>query len=124
MTARAFSNVIDKYHFPHSTLMHTCATAVVPREDLDDFCLAMARSIAAKPLFALMMAKQALNQTQDAQGHKQVLAIRASDSWCPLMVMATVQFWLALRPALLVLVHSCTQPLTLSPIISPPYSGE
>lgn len=41
---------------------------VVPREELDDFALAMAKKIAAKPTFALKLAKEAINKTLDIQG--------------------------------------------------------
>lgn len=41
---------------------------VVPREDLTSFTLALAEKIAAKPLFALKLAKEAVNAAQDAQG--------------------------------------------------------
>jgi enoyl-CoA hydratase/carnithine racemase len=41
---------------------------VVPRDELNDFALAMAGRIAAKPSFSLKLAKLAVNQTLDAQG--------------------------------------------------------
>ena len=41
---------------------------VVPRAELESFGLAMAERIAAKPLFALRLTKQAINAAQDAQG--------------------------------------------------------
>jgi enoyl-CoA hydratase len=41
---------------------------VVPREELDDFALTMAQKIAAKPAFALKLAKEAINKTLDSQG--------------------------------------------------------
>lgn len=41
---------------------------VVPREELSATVLAMAEKIAAKPMFALKMAKEALNQAQDTMG--------------------------------------------------------
>ncbi len=41
---------------------------VVPPESLADFTLAMANRIAQKPLFALKLAKEAVNAAQDAQG--------------------------------------------------------
>lgn len=41
---------------------------VVPRADLTSFTLALAEKIAAKPLFALKLAKEAVNAAQDAQG--------------------------------------------------------
>lgn len=41
---------------------------VVPRGELEDFTLAMARKIAAKPGFALKIAKEAVNKTLDIQG--------------------------------------------------------
>jgi enoyl-CoA hydratase len=46
---------------------------VVPRAELGDFALAMAEKIARKPLFALKMTKQAVNQAQDAQGQWQAM---------------------------------------------------
>jgi len=41
---------------------------VVQREDLADFTLAMAQKIATKPIFALKLAKEAVNKTLDIQG--------------------------------------------------------
>jgi enoyl-CoA hydratase len=41
---------------------------VVETEELADFTLAMARKIAAKPAFALKLAKEAVNKTLDIQG--------------------------------------------------------
>jgi enoyl-CoA hydratase len=41
---------------------------VVPNEQLADFTLELARRIAQKPLFALKLAKEAVNAAQDAQG--------------------------------------------------------
>ncbi|MFB8370997.1 enoyl-CoA hydratase [Pseudarthrobacter sp. NPDC055928] len=41
---------------------------VVPREDLADFTLQLARKIAAKPMFALRLTKEAVNQSTDATG--------------------------------------------------------
>ncbi|HVF74464.1 MAG TPA: enoyl-CoA hydratase [Acidimicrobiales bacterium] len=41
---------------------------VVPRQELPAFTLALASRIAAKPLFALKTAKEAVNAAQDAQG--------------------------------------------------------
>jgi enoyl-CoA hydratase len=41
---------------------------VVPRAELDDFTMAMATKIAARPSFALKLAKESVNQTQEAQG--------------------------------------------------------
>ena len=46
---------------------------VVPRAELDGFGLDLARRIAAKPLFALKLAKEAINAAQDAQGRQQAL---------------------------------------------------
>ncbi len=43
---------------------------VVPRAELADQALAMAERIAAKPLFALKMTKEAVNQSQDAMGRQ------------------------------------------------------
>lgn len=44
---------------------------VVALDQLDEFCLKMATKIAAKPMFALQMTKEAVNQQQDAMGRKQ-----------------------------------------------------
>jgi enoyl-CoA hydratase len=41
---------------------------VVPRDELADYTLAMARKIATKPAFALKLAKEAVNKTLDIQG--------------------------------------------------------
>lgn len=41
---------------------------VVPREELGDFTLEMAKKIASKPAFALKLAKEAVNKTLDIQG--------------------------------------------------------
>ena len=41
---------------------------VVPREELGEFTLDMAKKIAEKPMFALKMTKQAVNQALDAMG--------------------------------------------------------
>jgi enoyl-CoA hydratase len=41
---------------------------VVPADEVADFVLELARKIAAKPLFALKLAKEAVNAAQDAQG--------------------------------------------------------
>ncbi|MGH7963284.1 MAG: enoyl-CoA hydratase [Candidatus Binatia bacterium] len=41
---------------------------VVPRDQLQDAALAMAKKIASKPLFALKLAKEAVNVAEDAQG--------------------------------------------------------
>lgn len=41
---------------------------VVPRDELDDTALALASRVAAKPLFALKLAKEAVNAAQDNQG--------------------------------------------------------
>lgn len=46
---------------------------VVPREEVDEFTLDLARRIAAKPPFALALAKEAVNQTLDIQGQSQAL---------------------------------------------------
>lgn len=43
---------------------------VVPREDLEAAVLALAERIAARPLFALKLAKEAVNVAQDAQGRQ------------------------------------------------------
>jgi len=42
--------------------------AVVPRPELGEYVLAMARRIAAKPAFALKMTKEAVNRSVDAMG--------------------------------------------------------
>jgi enoyl-CoA hydratase len=49
---------------------------VVPRDELEEFTLALARKIAAKPSFALKLVKESVNQTLDAQG--QWTAMQAS----------------------------------------------
>jgi enoyl-CoA hydratase len=41
---------------------------VVPRDDLTEFTMALARKIASKPMFALRLTKEAVNQAIDAQG--------------------------------------------------------
>ena len=41
---------------------------VVPRAELDEFTMGMAARIAQKPSFALKLAKESVNQTQEAQG--------------------------------------------------------
>lgn len=46
---------------------------VVAREDLEAFTLAIAEDIARKPLFALKLAKEAVNAAQDAAGRGTVL---------------------------------------------------
>jgi enoyl-CoA hydratase len=46
---------------------------VVPRETLSSFTLALAEKIAAKPLFALKLAKEAVNAAQDAQGRSSAM---------------------------------------------------
>ncbi len=46
---------------------------VVPRENLDDFSLSMARRIAQKPLFALKLAKEAVNAAQDCAGRSNAM---------------------------------------------------
>lgn len=51
---------------------------VVPVAELDDAAMAMARRIAAKPGFALKLAKESVNQTLEAQG--QYTAMRAAFS--------------------------------------------
>jgi len=47
---------------------------VVTRADLTEFTMALARRIAAMPLFALKLAKEAVNAAQDAQGRSQAMA--------------------------------------------------
>jgi enoyl-CoA hydratase len=49
---------------------------VVPRDELHDFTLAMARRIAQKPSFALRLAKEGVNEALEAQG--QWAALRAA----------------------------------------------
>lgn len=44
---------------------------VVPRGTLDDFTLNLAHKIAANPMFALQMSKEAVNQAEDAAGRQQ-----------------------------------------------------
>ena len=46
---------------------------VVPRDELRTFTENMAKKIAEKPLFGLKLAKEAVNQTQDAQGQWQAM---------------------------------------------------
>ncbi len=46
---------------------------VVPRDELQARVLELAERIAARPLFALKMSKQAVNQSQDAQGQWQAM---------------------------------------------------
>lgn len=46
---------------------------VVPRDDLSAFTLALAEKIATKPLFALKLAKEAVNAAQDAQGRSSAM---------------------------------------------------
>src|SRR5262249_44234309 len=46
---------------------------VVARAELADFTLALAQRIALKPLFALKMAKEALNAAQDEMGRRQTM---------------------------------------------------
>ncbi len=46
---------------------------VVPRDTLSAFTLALAEKIAAKPLFALKLAKEAVNAAQDAQGRSSAM---------------------------------------------------
>ena len=41
---------------------------VVPREQLEEATLTLARTIAERPMIGLKLAKQSVNQTQDAQG--------------------------------------------------------
>jgi len=43
---------------------------VVPREEIEEFTLTMAKKIAEKPLFALKMTKKAVNQTLDTMGQQ------------------------------------------------------
>ncbi len=43
---------------------------VVPREQLDETALALARKIASKPLFAVKMTKQAINRSLDIAGQQ------------------------------------------------------
>ncbi|MDO6414513.1 enoyl-CoA hydratase [Sphingomonas sp. BIUV-7] len=46
---------------------------VVPRDQLDERALEMARKIAGKPVFALKLAKEAVNKTLDIQGQANAL---------------------------------------------------
>ncbi len=46
---------------------------VVPREELESFTLQLAQKIAEKPSFALKLAKEAVNQTLEAQGQWQAM---------------------------------------------------
>ncbi|MDF1736128.1 MAG: enoyl-CoA hydratase [Minwuia sp.] len=46
---------------------------VVPAPELNDFSLAMAERIAAKPLFALKLAKEAVNAAQDCSGRQNAM---------------------------------------------------
>lgn len=46
---------------------------VVPRAELETFTLALAQKIAEKPSFALKLAKEAVNQTLEAQGQWQAM---------------------------------------------------
>ena len=46
---------------------------VVPNEELSSFTLALAQKIAEKPLFALKLAKEAVNAAQDAQGRNSAM---------------------------------------------------
>jgi enoyl-CoA hydratase len=43
---------------------------VVERDNLEEFSLEMANKIAERPIFALKMAKKAVNVAQDNMGHK------------------------------------------------------
>jgi enoyl-CoA hydratase len=49
---------------------------IVPAAELSDFTLGLAKRIAEKPLFALKLAKEAVNAAQDAQGR--VVAMQTS----------------------------------------------
>src|SRR5690606_25633335 len=46
---------------------------VVPNEELSSFTLSLAQKIAEKPLFALKLAKEAVNAAQDAQGRNSAM---------------------------------------------------
>lgn len=46
---------------------------VVPRRELEPFTLSMAKKIAEKPLFALKLAKRAVNQTLDTMGQQEAI---------------------------------------------------
>ncbi len=46
---------------------------VVPNDKLSEFTLALAQRIAQKPLFALKLAKEAVNAAQDAQGRSSAM---------------------------------------------------
>lgn len=51
---------------------------VLPAGELDEFVLGLARRIAAKPRFALKLAKEAVNAALDAQGQRQAVDIAFS----------------------------------------------
>ena len=51
---------------------------VVPRAELSEFTLNLARRIAAMPLFALKCVKEAVNAAQDAAGRSQAMQIQFS----------------------------------------------
>ena len=46
---------------------------VVPRAELEDFTLSLAKKIAEKPLFALKLTKESVNAAEDAQGRHQAM---------------------------------------------------
>jgi enoyl-CoA hydratase len=46
---------------------------VVPRDELEGFALSLAARIASRPAMGLRLAKQAMNQSQDAQGFRTAL---------------------------------------------------
>ncbi len=46
---------------------------VVPEAELESFTLELARKIASKPLFALRLAKQAVNAAEDVQGRREAM---------------------------------------------------
>lgn len=52
----------------HEALALGMVNKVVPRTDLDDSTMTLARTIAARPGFALKLAKESVNQAQEAQG--------------------------------------------------------
>lgn len=62
----------------HEALALGMVNKVVPRADLDDATMTLARTIAARPGFALKLAKESVNQSQEAQGF--YTALRAAFS--------------------------------------------
>ena len=52
----------------HEALALGMVNKVVPRDALDESTMALARTVAARPGFALKLAKESVNQAQEAQG--------------------------------------------------------